>query len=86
MGCALILSDINGCNEIVDNGKNGWLVPVKNTSVLMNTMLEARSDAALTNRFASAIREKINSGYAQSYLWDCLLNEYKTQLAKVNSK
>lgn len=76
MGCALILSDINGCNEIVNNGKDGWLVPVKNSSALAATMFEARNNESLTKQFAAAINEKIKSSYAQSFLWDCMLKEY----------
>ena len=77
MGCALILSDINGCNEIVNAGKDGWLVPVKNTSALKAAMLQARTNPIQTMKFAEAVKEKIKSGYAQSYLWDCLLHEYQ---------
>jgi len=86
MGCALILSDINGCNEIVSNGVNGWLVPPKNADALLAAMLEARNNIALSDTFAKAIREKIEKGYSQSYLWNCLLNEYQSQLNMLTSK
>jgi glycosyltransferase involved in cell wall biosynthesis len=76
MGCALILSDINGCNEIVNSGKDGWLVPVKDSSALTAAMLEARNNKVLTTKFAAATKSKITTGYAQSYLWDCILKEY----------
>ena len=83
MGCALILSDINGCNEIVSQGNDGWLVPIKNTSALTATMLAARSNPTQTTLFAEAIKIKIASWYAQSNLWNCILQEYQ-QLLKTN--
>lgn len=80
MGCALILSDINGCNEIVNHGKDGWLVSVKNVSALITAMMEARNNPIKTRLFAETIKEKIVTGYAQSYLWNCMLQEYQQLL------
>jgi len=80
MGSALILSDINGCNEIVNHGKDGWLVSVKNVSALTAAMMEARNNPIKTRLFAETIKEKIVTGYAQSYLWNCMLKEYQQLL------
>jgi glycosyltransferase involved in cell wall biosynthesis len=85
MGCALILSDINGCNEIVNHGKDGWLVPVKNTSALTEAMLLARNNPTQTERFAEAIKIKIESCYAQSFIWNCILHEYQELLKTTKS-
>lgn len=85
MGCALILSDINGCNEIVNHGKDGWLVPVKNTSALTEAMLHARNNPTQTKQFAEAIKIKIESSYAQSFIWNCILHEYQELLKTTKS-
>jgi len=85
MGCALILSDINGCNEIVNHGKDGWLVSVKNVSALITAMMEARNNPIKTRLFAETIKEKIVTGYAQSYLWNCMLQEYQQLLKTTKS-
>ena len=85
MGCALILSDINGCNEIVNHGKDGWLVSVKNVSALTAAMMEARNNPIKTRQFAETIKEKIVTGYAQSYLWNCMLQEYQQLLKTTKS-
>jgi len=85
MGCALILSDINGCNEIVNHGKDGWLVSVKNVSALTAAMMEARNNPIKTRLFAETIKEKIVTGYAQSYLWNCMLQEYQQLLKTTKS-
>ncbi len=85
MGCMLLLSDINGCNEIVQDGVNGLLVPAKNTAKLTAAMLTIRRQPALRQKYASAIQQKIKADYDQQVLWEIILNEYQTWLAKKNN-
>ncbi|MBR4677164.1 MAG: glycosyltransferase [Bacteroidales bacterium] len=40
MGKPIITTDIPGCKETVDEGVNGFLVPVKNASALANAMIK----------------------------------------------
>lgn len=80
MGCMLLLSDINGCNEIVEDGIDGKLVPIKNTKSLLNAMMETRSNSEETNFFAKKIQQKIIDNYNQKTLWHILLKEYETRL------
>ena len=37
----VIATNINGCNEIIDHGKNGWLIPKQDTKALVNAILNA---------------------------------------------
>lgn len=58
-GRPIITSDIPGCREMVDEGKNGFLVPIKNAQALAEAMmkyLELTSEQKQT--FASYSREK----------------------------
>jgi glycosyltransferase involved in cell wall biosynthesis len=80
MGCALILSDINGCNELVRHKEDGWLVIVKNKASLFKAMLEARNNRTLMQQFANTIQAKIKEKYDQANFWNSLLNEYHQQL------
>lgn len=86
MGCALILSDINGCNELVRHQEDGWLVTVKNKESLFNAMLEARNNRTLMQQFAHAIQAKIKEKYDQTNFWNSLLNEYQQQLSNTGKK
>lgn len=86
MGCALILSDINGCNEIVDHGTNGLLVPVKQKQALEQAMQELRSNEQLRRTLASAIREKIVKRFDQETLWYIILAEYQGLLTTAKKK
>lgn len=76
MECALILSDINGCNEIVEDKKNGWLVPVKNTEALSHTMKWARENEEETMRLAKTVRGSIVEKYDRKKMWHILLEKY----------
>lgn len=86
MGCMLILSDINGCNEIVQHRENGLLVPAKNTDALIAAMMETRSNKEKTMQMAGAISHKIRTDYDQQVLWDLLKKEYNNWLSKKNRK
>ena len=77
MGCMLILSNINGCNEIVQHKENGLLVPAKNSKELQQAMLSSRLDAVATEQYATAIRQKIKTVYDQRHLWELILQEYR---------
>jgi len=83
MGCMLLISDINGCNEIVEDGIDGKLVPTKNVKLLLNAMMETRSNPDETNTFAKRIQQKITDNYNQKTLWQILLKEYETRLKNV---
>ena len=39
MGRAIITTDAPGCRETVKNGRNGYLVPIKNVDAVMNKMI-----------------------------------------------
>lgn len=82
MGCMLILSNINGCNELVQDGADGKLVPVKNTEALLQAMLHTRAHPAERDRMATAIREKIKQQYDQPTLWKLMEQEYQYWLTK----
>jgi len=77
MECALIVSDINGCNEIVEHGENGLLVPTKDTEAVFQSMLTLRNNEALQKTFAKKSREKIMSLYSREHVWELLENEYR---------
>lgn len=82
MGCMLLLSDINGCNEIVKHQENGLLVPSKNADALTTSMLYIRQKPAEREVYAEAIRNKIKNDYDQQHVWDLILEEYHSQLTK----
>ena len=75
-----IVTDINGCNEIIRHGENGLIVPPKSEEALYTAM-----EHLVTNREAYAhmqaqARKMIVERYEQTHFWELLLQEYRTHL------
>lgn len=85
MGLPAIVTDINGCNEIVVEGKNGLIIPPKHTDVLKQAMLKLLNDVGLRQELAANAREMIVSRYEQQVVWEALLNEYNGLLQDYTS-
>lgn len=84
MGLPSIVSDINGCNEIIVEGQNGMIIPVKNSDKLKTAMEKILSDTDLYQKLKINSRPMIQSRYEQSVVWEALLKEYKTLLKENN--
>ncbi len=83
MGLPAIVTNINGCNEIIVDGKNGIIVSTKNSKELLVAMEQLRDNERLKTN-ASIYRGMIEDHYRQSIVWDALLKEYKTQEERVS--
>lgn len=81
MGLPSIVSDINGCNEIINDGINGLVVPPKNISSLVSAMQKISSEHALRNRLGIEARRIIKERYEQSSLWNLQKEEYLNLLS-----
>ena len=78
MNLPSIVSDINGCNEIINEGENGWIIPVKNEEALLNAM---KNCFTLRNEFIKMklnAKKSIVNHYEQKLVWEAILNEYKS--------
>jgi glycosyltransferase involved in cell wall biosynthesis len=56
-GCAIVASDVPGCREIVRDGINGLLVPVRDPLALADAVGRLAQDAALRREMAQKGRE-----------------------------
>ncbi|QCK15901.1 glycosyltransferase family 4 protein [Mangrovivirga cuniculi] len=79
-----IVSDINGCNEIIEDGINGIIVPPKNTEQLKKAIFKLINDPDLRDQMTSKIRESIVSRYDQKVVWEKILDEYHENLKSIN--
>jgi glycosyltransferase involved in cell wall biosynthesis len=80
MGLPSIVSDINGCNEIIKDGVNGIIIPVKNKSVLLDKMKELFKNKIYNDHLKKNARTMIVSRYEQEAVWQSILLEYKNHL------
>ena len=86
MECPMILSDINGCNEIVENNLNGMLVPVKNPGALTDAMLFMRNNPDLRKYFSDNSLAIIKKKYSNRTIWRLLEAEYNELLVSQKNK
>jgi glycosyltransferase involved in cell wall biosynthesis len=80
MGCPLILSDINGCNELVTDEQNGLLVTVKDDNKLNLAMLRMRKDNDMRLAFIEKTLQIVKNQYSQSQIHQSLKSEYLNAL------
>ncbi len=78
MDLPCIVSDINGCNEIIKLDINGIIIPPKNTEALYDAMELLLTDNTKRTFLASNARKMIADRYEQSYVWSELLKEYQS--------
>ena len=83
MGLPSIVSDINGCNEIIIEGENGLSIPPKNVEKLKEKMLTLAKDKNLYTKLKGNSRRMIENRYEQSVVWNALLEEYEGLLQSV---
>ncbi|MCD7978197.1 MAG: glycosyltransferase family 4 protein [Tannerellaceae bacterium] len=78
MGVPAIVTDINGCNEIIIDEKNGMIIPVKDTDAIYQKMKMFIADPVLVKQQSAMARDLILSRYEQKRVWNALLEEYKS--------
>jgi glycosyltransferase involved in cell wall biosynthesis len=78
MGLPCIVSNINGCNEIITDNLNGIIVPKKNTDALADAMSVLINNPILFNKLRVNARKLIQEKYERKVFWKALLQEYKS--------
>ena len=78
MGLPSIVTDINGCNEIISPDKNGLIIPAKNVLELVKSMNKLITDKNKTDMMSSNARSYILNRYEQKRVWEAILNEYNS--------
>jgi glycosyltransferase involved in cell wall biosynthesis len=72
-----IVSDINGCNEIIVENENGVIVPVKDSESLREEMEKMISDKGYYQKLKNNARPMIEDRFEQSVIWNAILSEYR---------
>ena len=80
MGLPAIVTDINGCNEIISNQKNGLLVEPKNENALLFAVEAFLKENTLAKKLSSNSRKDIIAKYDSKQFFKFLLEEYNKVL------
>ena len=75
-GLHSIVTNINGCNEIISENKNGWMIPVKDEKAILNSMRNCILKKEILIEEKSNIINLIASRYNQRDVWEGILTEY----------
>ena len=84
MGLPAIVSNINGCNEIIKDHKNGIIIPVKNKEAIGRAMSACLENSTLINKLRIEARPMIVNRYEQEKVWSALLETYNQLIKKLD--
>lgn len=73
----VIASDISGCNEVIEPGRNGWLVPPKNIDALFAAMQSAMAlPREALNEMGRKARETVALRFEKKEHWERMRSFY----------
>lgn len=82
LGLPSIVTDINGCNEIIIENENGVIIPSHDENSLYRAMCSLVDNASTTNAIAKRSRKMIADRYEQQDVWSETLKMYQELLTK----
>jgi glycosyltransferase involved in cell wall biosynthesis len=77
MELSCIVTNINGCNEIIRDNKNGLIVEPKNREELYNAMKRYLKDESLAQKLSINVRDDIIKKYDRVHFHKMILDEYR---------
>jgi glycosyltransferase involved in cell wall biosynthesis len=78
MAKPIITTDAVGCREVVDDGINGLLVPIKDSSSLAKAMEQMIRDPEMRKRMGEAGRKKVEREFDEKIVIKKILKIYDT--------
>lgn len=85
-GRPIICTDVGGNPELIEDGYNGFLIPVGDTKTLAKNLLRLLSDAGLAHQMGEAARETVRSHYSHTRMVTEQMACYDEILAKRGSR
>lgn len=76
-----VVTDINGCNEIIEEGVNGILIPPGSAAALAAGMIRLYKDEAYYSQLQQNTRSLILSRYRNEAVWDAIQAFYQKLLS-----
>ncbi|WP_339916542.1 glycosyltransferase family 4 protein [Yeosuana marina] len=78
MKLACIVTNINGCNEIIKHKETGLIIPVKDSNALYKAMNFILNNKTESKHLGIKCREHIEENFERKVVWQALLDEYNT--------
>ena len=80
MSLPSIVTDINGCNEVITEGVNGKLVPVKDSRKLLEAMEVLRENSKEVEVMGNMARFRVIDSFDQEVFWIQLADYYMSEV------
>jgi glycosyltransferase involved in cell wall biosynthesis len=75
-----IVTNINGCNEIITSGENGLIIPVKDVEAIIEAMKYFIHNPEKYKLMKMKSRQVIVDNYKHTFIWNELLKEYQNTM------
>jgi glycosyltransferase involved in cell wall biosynthesis len=85
MGVPCVVSDERGCRQTVDDGVNGYLVPLRDHHALAARLLELLTDDEKRRGFGEAGRKKAEAEFDERLVFDRIVRTYERLLDEERS-
>ncbi len=82
MGLPCVLTDIPGCREVVEHGRNGLLVPVGTASALASAIVALLTNKDLSERMGRAGRQKAIESFDEERVFSLVKAAYARLLSE----
>ena len=80
MGLPVIVTDVNGADEVITPGQNGLIIPRRDTAALAAAMTALAADPARRAALAAAARPVITTRFSRPDVWAQTLSRYQSLL------
>ena len=77
MGLPVIVTDVNGSDEAIEQGVNGVIIPKKDADALYCAMRDMVVERERTEKMASVARDMVSARFDQRDIWRALVEMYK---------
>jgi glycosyltransferase involved in cell wall biosynthesis len=82
-GRPIVTTDVPGCNDLVEDGVSGFLIPQNDWMKLADSIETLANSSDLRARFGAAARKKVEAGYGQQVVVDQTLALYRKGMDEI---
>ena len=82
MGLPCVVTDVRGCRQVVTDGRNGLLVPAKDSRALAQAILSLLGDPAKIRQYGAGARERALAEFDERRVFAIVAFEYQRLLSE----